>query len=659
MSSTLPLEVLSIIADSLNTEEKLACSCVCKHWTKIFQIAAWSSIEIDSFVIQSIKEQSSGEKSIYQKNGKYVKKINLDEYVEVQTSEWQVLQREFPNIRYISVPHNVLEKFSFKGLSNWDAWTALQTAVFYLDQEGPTVSENFISDLSILPSLKRLEIIPIDNDGMELRIDVFEAIQERAPLLEYLKIKGNFVPFNFSDMAAMAFAPPADNVKEITLDCTHMDPHWLFYFGIKYPNVRKILVSTESSLIPRGLFCDITSLSAYKDHAFSHLEVMAVNSSEDIGDSPFCFWNMLARCNIPLKRLAYKLDSPKAASSRNSAKAVQLAIDIFSKTIKEMHISCFLGWEDTSFKPIRFGTCSNLVLLHIAGQFEIELDMLLDNCEALRNISFVDSKITEHLAGTSPEKLHNLTEISFNSVDLYDKTLSYISSRCRKLQTLCIYNSNITGMISPETGAFLIDMHHTHLKYLHWCGNDICSMNSYPNVVASIHTTAIQQRAHLPVLDEESDNNTKGEDKPSVYNDEEEEEEEEDIDITWIHDYIIVNGLRDTAHHRRVLDEDEIRIAKDYFRNFQARREAETPSGSDGVKEYFDSMLALFDKESSCHPDMMWNRRVIREDWKKDLYRGYAKLLLGSLDEYEVEESMVCDHRKYDYPTFLECEYTN
>ncbi|KAL0085365.1 hypothetical protein J3Q64DRAFT_1698928 [Phycomyces blakesleeanus] len=55
--------------------------------------------------------------------------------------------------------------------------------------------------------------------------------------------------------------------------------------------------------------------------------------------------------------------------------------------------------------------------------------------------------------------------------------------------------------------------------------------------------------------------------------------------------------------------------------------------------------------------EIVWDKRVAKEDRKRDLYHGYAEFRLGSLEKYKSDRMDLCEHKKYDRPTFPAKEY--
>ncbi|KAL0084574.1 hypothetical protein F4703DRAFT_1855011 [Phycomyces blakesleeanus] len=614
MPLDLPIEIISIIATYLSTKDKITCSYICKQWSKPFQVASWNIINVNENVIRSIKEKQDKE-SIYSKNGRHGKQIILSRQQYIGDLCWDAIRREFPNTSSITVAYKNLNQWSLVKDADRGDLNFLKTINIQLSDYTISPPSRSFEIFSSLPYLTKLHIdVPFPRTHF-INHNILEAIKTNLPLLKSISVKGSISDVSPYAMFVMERARPANNITSIEIRVLDFDKQWVCYLARKYPNIRRLVLGAHTSHLRKELHDITLNRISSIPNSFANLEELSVYNMNDTRDSQTFFWKMLSCFNMPIKRLSYKLWLPKSRQNCFTKVVFQACIDIAPKTIEELHIFYEVDHDGPPFIPLYFSVCPNLVNLFLSGRFSVNLDTLFDNCRSLRNATFyrVGVKVTQK--GLKKITTHDMSAISLHRVETSPSILEYISQRNDGRP----FYMHIIAFRKPAIQPKLtLEAHHNTTTTTTNNNNNNNNNNNDTDVLI-----------------------------PDGY------KPKEDDEFTWFHDYLEFQGLDKAENKKRVLDEDESRYARDYYRNFQERRDAETPSQSESVRYFFTRQYAKQPLPHYPIPEVNFRRRTLEDEWKKDLHRGYAELRFKGVDQYEIGTSLMCTHKKYSRTTFV------
>ncbi|KAL0081484.1 hypothetical protein F4703DRAFT_1145240 [Phycomyces blakesleeanus] len=253
---------------------------------------------------------------------------------------------------------------------------------------------------------------------------------------------------------------------------------------------------------------------------------------------------------------------------------------------------------------MKLGVCSRLVDLKMKlPETVVELDVLLNNCPALKNIQLDDVLVRISRDTSEIPKKHCLETIFIEFSKVNSLTFGYISRRCIRLRSMTLSYVNIYGSTPQYTGNLIMDMS--------WSQFEVLKLNgmTYRDKKHSMKILAIERIHATPQAVHSDDGLTLLTSMLPPVN-----------QRLWFH--LFSEDQSDTMCRRvRILDKKQAMIARDYYTAFlssiwNTNKKAETVCDSDIRKK-------------PC--------------WRKDLSRGHVTLRCGYVGQYSIE-SVDVDH---------------
>ncbi|KAL0081643.1 hypothetical protein J3Q64DRAFT_1696962 [Phycomyces blakesleeanus] len=504
-ASQLPFEILTIVATFTSTQDILSCTTVCKTWTAPFQNSLWHTINIHC------KEKAkyffhalSAHQDIYEKNGHRVRSLFLARNLGMIDAELCRMQAYFTNLRCLSIQYGNICTYSQRTVGNWGLWGSLK----HLEIHFPGLTKKsrakaMFKMLSVLPGLERL-IITEDygNPNHRLTWRDMETLHSFLPRLYYFHMDVPFGAIYPEDLDKIRCLSPEPNLITVHLFNNTLSLGWLYYAAIKYPEVTnfgwKVNRKEESTLeyyeniecpyyddpydySPGSpLYSDISeeddmvfetqeeALTAFATLAqfFPRLETLAIDERQMKEWVHSVFWVTLRHFDVSPKHLRFSLGEPINAFEK-SQETIDKCILACSTTIETLELE--ISDSHLFHTPTYFDSFSHLVHVKLKMySVNLELDILLDNWVSLKTLSL--SMDVEKISITTKipryPPLHGLQTIEIELAVMHSNVFTYLSSRCRQLNTMVLRQVEIQDSVSSKTGCFYFNMPHTQLKTL-------------------------------------------------------------------------------------------------------------------------------------------------------------------------------------------------
>ncbi|KAI9485490.1 MAG: hypothetical protein EXX96DRAFT_545293 [Benjaminiella poitrasii] len=478
----LPIEILKEVGSYLSLADKNACIRVCYDWYEPFLQLLYTRIVIRSrhqfrLFYRAIQQSAD----IREPLGYYVKELLF---------EHSSSQRRHP----VGLTRDELESFPnyFKNLQVLDFDPKLWSYMRYSDtfaqmkcvQRLPTFSRNMIFQPILENSvnvdlMSRLTYLSVSGEATEHLIhnNLTTSIWSRMPKLEQLIIQGtNYTQLNVKMIIALGAQLP--RLKHLTLGCITLP----LSDDDMCSTTRFPLFTSALSLTLDDVHLQNWRLITFLSLAFYHIEMLDFdvtfdwfyndNVTIDLYEQSMDACMGFAQLCLYLKKVIFRRVNTSVFPFPYDAFFHEIA-DIHSDLVKVEMID-YAWWStinpassfkvatiqtgllskadlkfswtgkktDTAlFKNLRF--CPNLTKLDLDCDITLKhgfrLDLLLDNCPALKVLSISHAVIT---IGRSIEKAcesrHGLRSLKFEESVLGDHLLDYLSRSCLKLDTLWI-----------------------------------------------------------------------------------------------------------------------------------------------------------------------------------------------------------------------------
>ncbi|KAI9015695.1 hypothetical protein CLU79DRAFT_765397, partial [Phycomyces nitens] len=471
LATEVSYEILTDIANFLCNNDKMTCSIVCKSWKAPFQHSLWDTLTIDSKNILQVCCISNTQPTVYQLNGNRVQSLIFQ---DVQTTEHELytLQQLFPKLKTVFIPHNTIVEDKLGNLPDWNLWGGLTTMTIYtrkLNDDDQRLQVFKI--LACLPRLKQLTLkdsvfystIPQPKDTWE----ILEKIHESLPQLECLDTDILLGPLPVSDIPKMKNITPASTMTVVKLSDLNLDLGWIFYLGLKYPNIHSLFTEkTYSEESTVDLATDKYALKVLNLlPKFSNLKKMTVIHKGAFRLDYVLFWDTLQEPIKSLESLDYILD---ICSNTEIGQFDEPRTIHFSSTKIQQ-----FSFQATDFYPnspkiiLSLGICPLLVDLKILNPgTDIELDTLLRNCISLRTVCLADTFISLSSEAFNDTITHELKSIELRRLRTASATFNYLSSCCRNLDKMSLSHVQICGKVDEDRRKLSLNMPFTRFKTL-------------------------------------------------------------------------------------------------------------------------------------------------------------------------------------------------
>ncbi|KAI9014510.1 hypothetical protein CLU79DRAFT_838363 [Phycomyces nitens] len=634
LASELPFEIISHIASFLSFKRKYICTFVCKSWQAPLQESLWSELRIfNRKKMKAICSKDTAEYQSYHRNGHHVKTLFLEGELGASDEELYTFQQHFQNLNSLTIEQNGLSNDNFAVTANWHLWGKLTELTIHLSKWVSGSSEKpFLDIFACLPCLTKLRLSQgWVNGSMYFTWNDFETIHGYLPRLETLSVNMILASLSSNDLDLIQDIEPATRLIVFGPEAVYHDYRWLYYFARKYPNVQtlgkmsfgndRLVEDCPSSLGP--WFDSISCL-------FPYLKTITSVIGGHEGQPNLLFWNVLCPFNVPIKRLEYdvhvSLITPDTFES-----IVGEAVNPFAKTVESVCIRTYNYIRGLWILTATLDHCPNLVELNLRIRCVIiQVDVLLNQCPALKRLKLSGGSLVISPEASKTTTLHGLRMMELTFIKTNSKTLNNISFRCRRLNYMQLTNTAITGSISPTTGNLCVDMSYTRFRVLllrnvrfntSQVDNDMNNINfmvlSRPIINQQLKDDAKNSRRRrvsswyrLPFFAAQSDPllSTKGHPKNGV-------------EATWFYTPHKYEGVEGWMSQTWVLTETEVNKALKYFNC------------------YGNGESAVSRQQYKPADDI----RKKRDDWKGDLFRGYATLKCGYVAEYTVGSGWFTD----------------
>ncbi|KAI9010448.1 hypothetical protein CLU79DRAFT_839585 [Phycomyces nitens] len=595
--ANLPYEILYCIASSLSYYDSLECSKVCEQWYQPFMDSLWRTVHINSEGSNEIFDKSPD--SNYLINGHLVREIITYKGSQIDISQLLYLQKLFPNVQRLSLFTEDQDT-----IVDWSAWRKLifLKIVFtgnYINVRATKFSEMF----SQLPCLRDVSLS--FEEWQVLSVEDIEAIHNLQHL-HTLKFDLAKHTLDSQDLTDISKAVPPKHLSKVELMSYVSDLRWMFYFAIKYQNIRELTIhnGNKEYCLERCHLEEAKSRIAMLPLVFSRLEKLDIKSYYRNDIFSLAFWKCFPDYSFPIKEITYT--SPTVIDGMNRIENItRELVRVCSKTIESITflLEVFENHPENEYITRAFSYCPQLVCLDLDScGVIIESDTILDYFPSLKELSLCTGKIYMSSGTTKVTSPHGLRVLNLHAVSTDPDSLKYITTRCESLSHVRLERVNIFGDISPSTGCCLIDMSNARLTELKI--NSLFFKPSCPewkwDTRTSVHFMKISRlnTLHNPNTDGIENTEISG----NISN---------DAISTWynILDYDSYPRKVDTL----ITEQTKVNTIEEYFQDFQ-------------VNMVRDRIQDTATSEPDQKPD----------NWTMNLWRGYVLFVCGYTKKYDI-----------------------
>ncbi|OAD73455.1 hypothetical protein PHYBLDRAFT_181547 [Phycomyces blakesleeanus NRRL 1555(-)] len=464
----LPPEVLSSIAEFLSKKDLLQGSLVCKKWRRLFYEKLWQDISIfDEKASNAVYNISPENK--YLIYGQHVRNIYISNEYPVSSKNILVLQQLFPNTRKLSITLSYPEMIYTDTDTNCSVWRSMDNLSINF---GDYINSTLIKPCSgILSQFAYVTTLDLSfSDAYTSGIGDFEGIHYYLPRLKHFSTKVKLARITEEDMNHINERVPAYDLTNISLSMYMEDLQWLYYFAVKYTNVRTLSlcpIFESGPLRDYNLGLTRSKLSMLP-HVFSNLNKLVIR---DVGYTSMlslplyeCLYNGITL----IKEWKYDYYIQTDEDQRLERTTAEI-MRICSKTIE----SIIFEYTDPIDSPAphdiskSFTDCPRLVLINIFNCGScLQFDIIADCCPSLKELRLFGGGVYIGSEAMKSFKPHGLRVLNLNASSIDPDTLKYISVRCESLSHVWLRRLSVFGTISADTGTLLVDMSSAKLTEL-------------------------------------------------------------------------------------------------------------------------------------------------------------------------------------------------
>ncbi|KAI9014491.1 hypothetical protein CLU79DRAFT_766966 [Phycomyces nitens] len=501
LPSLLPLELICHIATFLSPKDKLSCVLVSRSWRNVFQDSLWQTMEISQQkTLNSICSMSQSAQSVYKRHGQLVRKLCLQGDTVATAKNISTLQDCFGNLRSLYIQRDCLSDACFGDNINWSPWKSLTELDLELDDLAiETPEKSVLSILSHLPRLVRLNLGQFwQGRTISFSMEDIETLHDHLPYLSYLSLKVDLADFSAQDLLESTAVVPAKRLRELTIHSRVTDRRWFYYFARKYSRLTTFKWMTRGAKkIEDDHHSEAAAMLSVLPCAFPYLKTVDITACGDPRRSYLIFRDLFCALRVPIKELTYNVVSP-FDEHELFEKIVQLCTNSYTETLERLTI----GNSMTRQRPFSvlksFHRLPRLVHLDFSSpNSHVDLDGILDRCQSLKTMCVGQGSLSTKPSSLSPTP-HGLRLIEFNKMKIKSSALSYLSSRCRRLNYMYLRNSSIYGQISEKSRNLAIDMSFTRFELLRIQAIKVYSNSDLTSTDPSIDLITLARSAPTP-----------------------------------------------------------------------------------------------------------------------------------------------------------------
>ncbi|KAI9024452.1 hypothetical protein CLU79DRAFT_747254 [Phycomyces nitens] len=471
LASELPFEILAQIGAFLSKTEVSRCAIQCRVWNNPFQECLWKDVMVyDKHRLDLICDAVE-EENIYRKNGSLVRKLALSEKFTLTDEQLHTIQRFFPELRYLFIGRTCLTDITYSTMDGWNHWRFLTELVIEVDTLLMENKEKTVLKILFhLPHLESLDISqPMRDPAMMFTIKDLEILHTYLPRLMCFRLYLNLCNLSDEDLVHVETVRPAENVKIFGLYIKSMDYRWLCYFARKYSNVHTLEWESYKDREANEYQNEAIESFSTIPLAFPHLRTVTIDSKGHRQQKHLVLWELLSLFKARLKHIGITLSFPP--------ENLELLKDVLDKSIslsrmslETLSIQSVVPFARTQDITSTFNHCPHLVHLQIITQkCMVVLDTILDRCLALRSLTITGTLIMLKKSASNKIITHNLRKIDISQVKVKATMFVYLSSRCRKLDSMRLTDVRLKEELGQNPKDVCINMPFTHFQtlYLH------------------------------------------------------------------------------------------------------------------------------------------------------------------------------------------------
>ncbi|KAI9020923.1 hypothetical protein CLU79DRAFT_754386, partial [Phycomyces nitens] len=470
LATHLPYDILTTIAEYLSCNDSRECSSTCKAWWIPFRKYAWRSIVVHNRIrLKHICNVIETETDFSLETNYFVQILDFGCHVIVSNKIINILQHQFQNVKYLTVPNGKFDGASFGLVADWSRWKYLE----HLELTTPSMKSitefnNVFEALSLLDNLSNLSLNGHTDGNNVMTWNHLDIIHEYLPKLKKLQLAMHFSPISTQDLAKIRQSKPAVNITQTNFHILHTTSLWLFYFTCKYPNMEYFSwgdgIKSDEQLEHWEL---VMPMFYNLDTMFPRLVNIFLNCSGSNTKSPYSyFWKLINRFKAPLKNVCYSTNCDKTVAHPESS--LIECLQACSTTMVTLYYGNNTRSQTINKSTITFIMCPRLVDLCLEFfDSHVSLDSILDNCPALKKLVLKCRLLfLSKDAAKNSSVPHCLKSIILTQLKTTTSVFNYLSLRCKELDTMRLKYIRIRGPVSPTTGNLSIDMPFTQFKVL-------------------------------------------------------------------------------------------------------------------------------------------------------------------------------------------------
>ncbi|KAL0084429.1 hypothetical protein J3Q64DRAFT_1747646 [Phycomyces blakesleeanus] len=602
-ASELPFEIIAQIADFLLKNDKYECSLTCKRWRALFQQSILKNIKVDTMIeLEEICNLIKNPTSNSPPYDLIVQGLRFTGPCKIDLQQSDIFQI-LPNLKHLFLESLHINQEDI-GLASYYrplkflVSIKLQIKVVKL----PMATDILVEYLENIPHLQKLDVTAYSSvSPLRFSSNSFNTLHRTLPHLAYIKACLILTDIHKKYVQEIPKTVPALSVTTLDLSIVDWDHPWLYYFTYKYPYLRTLMWRTSCAatgwIVKNYEERNVALLHSIAT-VFPHLETVDFYTEDCTEWSHAIFWDLLCRSNVPIKTIKYETKYSDCEASFLKT-IIQRFLQSFSKTIETFSIVGNMRFKFKNIARPEFSYCPQLVDLEIKfSGVSIALDNLLDNCIALRQFKYVDGRLYIDSKTYGEPMQHGLQTLDTDGVVANAAVFDYLSFRCRSLEYMDLTQAQICGSLSDDTRSLHINMIYTRLKVLNVFRARFYSSDERMNKNTIINLVLLSQLTDTGLSSEKRQLRNMG---PNVKH------------LAWLHLYCKLDYPSDYAPKIRNLSEQEVVTITNYYQ-----------------KRLFKESVTVQEAERSI------NGQTFAEDWKADLYRGYAELRCGFIADCRV-----------------------
>ncbi|KAL0089859.1 hypothetical protein F4703DRAFT_1915127 [Phycomyces blakesleeanus] len=460
--NSLPFEILSNIADFLQTPDILTGSVVCRAWKRPFEESLWRHItitsdhQLDIFCDKLYNQQLSGNKFDH-----HVRQLDLSYHRPNYPESFNLIEQSFPLLDHLCISDNAWFTTDPPPYVNWSHWKTLTRLDWWIFDSAVLAPESYFA-LSFLPNLTSLKLSYDCEDEGAFTLDGFEMLLQNTPRLKTLSVDSLIGNMPETDLARIKTLPPSTTLTALFIESYSWDLGWLCYWAHKCPNIQSLEWNSSVTGTTPHHMDEASEVLKTMQNAFKNLKRFDMEALKDSHADHF--FELLHQCDTSLKHLELRL---KSDEQYVPLKMFEEAPFCFFESLETIFLDLAGETSDLFLLPYAFRTCCRLANLKIiAPDLIIELDVLLDHCQALKTLELNVCEVATSDDTPLYPSAHALRVIELEKATLPSSLFYYISQRCPQLSRLHILDSDVVCSLSCTAGNMSIFMPYTHLDTL-------------------------------------------------------------------------------------------------------------------------------------------------------------------------------------------------